>query len=250
MGAMPLGPLLAALTALASSLAWSLQLTLDPEPLAPGSAVVLALTLVALALVAVTGLLLARSRWAVWLAVAIAAAQLALAIAMPIDWQSVAVVIALSLATLAATTTRGEWLQRSSGGPPPLAVVLLLLLVAFPALVAVSNADRISVAAVVGSGLVMLAAVVYGRGGIAGLWTMRSLVPLGAVLAAATTPLPPAAAVLAAGAGLSALGWSPVIANAAAPLVPLRSPGYRIPPELAPREILDAAGLDEHGRRQ
>lgn len=249
MGTMALGPLLAALVVLASSLAWSLQLILDPEPFAPGSAAVLALTLIALALVAVTGLLLARSRWAAWLAVALAAAQIALAIVLPIDWRGVAVVMALALATLAATT-RGERPQVSSDGPPPLAVVLLLLLVAFPALVAVSNADGISVAAVVGSGVVVLAAVIYGRGGIAALWAMRSLVPLGAVLAAATTPLPPAAAVLAAGAGLSALGWSPVIANAAAPLVPLRSPGYRIPPELAPREILDAAGLDERGRRR
>ncbi|MEE8330749.1 MAG: hypothetical protein V3R84_03175 [Acidimicrobiia bacterium] len=246
---MPLRPLLVALVALASSLAWSLQLILDPAPFASGPAVVLALTMVSLALVAITGLLLARSRWAPWLAVAIAAAQLALAITMPVDWQVVAVVVALSLAALAATI-RDKSLQRSSGGPPPLAVVLLLLLVAFPALVAVSNADGISVAAIVGSVFVVLAAVVYGRGGIISLWTMRSLVPLGAVLSAATTPLPPAAAVLAAGAGLTALGWSPVISNAAAPLAPLHSPGYRIPPELAPREILDAAGLDEHGRRQ
>ncbi|MDH3731526.1 MAG: hypothetical protein OES13_10470, partial [Acidimicrobiia bacterium] len=67
--------------------------------------------------------------------------------------------------------------------------------------------------------------------------------------ASSTTPFPAAALVLAAGIALSVLAWAPVIHSAAAPLAPLRSPGYRIPPELAPREILDAAGLDEHGRR-
>ncbi|MDH3731494.1 MAG: hypothetical protein OES13_10310, partial [Acidimicrobiia bacterium] len=235
---MPLGPLLAALVAISTSLAWSILLIVDPQPFASGPAVMLAITTIVVTLIAVAGLLLARSQWAAWLLVAIAAAQMALAVATPIDrgWQAVAILAALALVGLAAAAGRHS--QRSSNsGPPSLAIVLLLSLIAFPALVAVSNANGIAALAVLGSGLMVLAAIIYSRGGIMALWTLRSVVPLGAILASSTTPFPAAALVLAAGIALSVLAWAPVIHSAAAPLAPLRSPGYRIPPELAPREI-------------
>jgi hypothetical protein len=250
---MPPGPVIAAIAVIVTSIGWSVRLVGDPSPFASGPAAMLALVAIAMSLIAAAGLLLARGRWALWLVLAIVGAQLMLATTL--DLSATGVVIAgtaVVVQVVAALAAGRSWMRTSPNpqGPPPLSVGLLLALLGFPALVAAANSDGISVTAVAGAALTASAAVVYSRSGVPALWALRALVPPGAVLAVIATPLPGSLVVAGVGLGVVGASWSPVVRNAAAPLVPLRSPGYKIPPELAPREVLDAAGIDEKGRRR
>jgi hypothetical protein len=248
---MPPGPVIASVAVLAASIAWSVRLIGDPAPFSSGPAAMVAVVAIGMSLIAAAGLLLARGRWALWLVGAIVVTQLALA--ATVDLSTTGIVIAAAAAAVqltAALAAARTWTRNTPNpqGAPPLAVWLLLALLGFPALVAAANADGIAVTAVVGAALVATAAVIYSRAGVPALWALRALAPAGAALAVATTPLPGSLLVATAGLGLAGVSWSPIIRSAAAPLAP--SPGYKIPPELTPREILDAAGLDEQGRRR
>jgi hypothetical protein len=52
------------------------------------------------------------------------------------------------------------------------------------------------------------------------------------------------------GGAAAVAGWRREVAVALAPPLVRRSDPMRIPPELAPPDVLDAAGLDDRGRRQ
>lgn len=247
------GPLIAATVVIAAAIGWSGRLMGGPSPLASGPAAMVAIVAIALSLVAAAGLLFSRRRWSLWLVVAIALGELALTAVLDLSTSGTAVAVAVAAVQVAAVmATAGGWVRPAPNpqGPPPLAVGLLLVLLGFPALVAAVNADGIAVAAVAGAVLVASAAIVYSRSGVPALWALRAMVPLGAALAAAATSLPGSLVVATVGLGLTTVSWSRVVRDAATPLLPLRSPGYRIPPELAPPEILDAAGLDDKGHRR
>jgi len=235
------------------SIVTSLLIVNDSDPLAPASGTVVALVLIVGGLTAAVGILLARSRWARSLLLSLGLAHIGLIwwSGEPSLWRAVAVAGFIVEAAGAGPGARG-WLRRRAGadGPPPIAVALLIGLLAFPAVVALSNPARLPGLAIVGIAAAVVAAIVYSRSGVVALWALRTLVPLGALLATAATPRWWSALVAAMGVVLTVLTWAPTVRQAAAPLLPIRSTGYRIPPELAPPEILDAAGLDEQGRRR
>ncbi len=217
----------------------------------PGPAVVVVAGMIGLTLVAASGTLLARGRWAAPADAAIALTWIGVSVASPIDGLAVAALV-VSAAALAGATgpwLRG-WLRRRprADGPPPVAVVLLLALVATPPAVAFASPHRLPVAAVVlaaWSPLLALALARIAPGALAG---SRVIHPALTIAAAVAVGLPAGAVVAAPGALVTVLAWRRDLARAIAPAVPIRGEAFAIPPELAPPEVLEAAGLDERGR--
>jgi hypothetical protein len=73
--------------------------------------------------------------------------------------------------------------------------------------------------------------------------------PIVLAVAAIFEGLPVGAFIAATAAGVAALAWT---VDARIAVHPLAEPGTTvpIPPELAPRDVLDAAGIDDRGRRR
>ena len=80
-----------------------------------------------------------------------------------------------------------------------------------------------------------------------GLYAVRILWPALAIGLSFTQWWAPAIVSVISGAAVAVLAWHPSVGVA---FHPPREVGtvYPIPPELAPREVLDSAELDEHGR--
>lgn len=250
---MPRGPLLAGFLVVATSLACAALVVGEGVTLAPGAGALLAAVLIALAVIVTSGIMLARSRWSRWSAIGLLAACAVIVSLLDIAWGwKAGVTAAAVIGALAAGRGSMGWFRKrpSAQGPPPESVALILSLVAFPAAIAAFNHDGISTLAVLGATVIAGAALVYTRSGVPSLWAMRALVPLGVGLAVAGTSFPIAVVVGVLGGALVAATWLPPVRQAAVPLIPLRSPGYKIPAELVPPEVLDAAGLDERGRRR
>jgi hypothetical protein len=92
-----------------------------------------------------------------------------------------------------------------------------------------------------------LVALWYSRVLPGGLIAVRILWPAMAIVLAIFQPMAPGAASFIAGSLIAFLAWHPSVKVAFHPLTE-KGTAYPIPPELAPKEILDAAGLDEKGR--
>lgn len=243
-------PPLAALAPLAAALAWTIALVVSPDPLpAVPSALAVGIGLLLMATTSTTGLVVLGARWAHrlgWLVVAVGGA---LAVVRPIDtaWVVALAVTALSAAGLVSLQGRIRKLP-SATGPPTQAVLLPLLQLCAPvALGLTASGEAWAVTTVALSAL--LAAFLYSRVIFGGLVVARVVWP---VLALALTPfmdLPAVIVTVVLVAGNLALAWHP---SAKAAFHPPRTVGstFPIPPELAPPEILDAAGLDDRGRRK
>lgn len=221
------------------------------EVLAPSSAVVAGIGLVMMTLVAASGILLARGRWATPTGVAIAATWIGTALAAPLGVLSLAVVASGGLALFALL---GPWLSRwlrhlpRADGPPPAAVVMLLALVALPAVASLSSPDGVGVAVPALSLWSVGLALALARLAAGSLLAVRILHPMFVVGAAAAIGLPGGLAVVAAGGAATAMAWRRDVGLAVAPAVPRRSDAVAIPPELVPPDVLEAAGLDDTGR--
>ena len=249
---MPVGPVTAAAVVIGVSAVGAVALA-GAGTYSGWATVVTVTSLLSLSIAAATGLLLARGRWSRWTAMTIPAAWTVVAIVADAGtaWL-VAAATAIAVIALAAGPGTVGWLrQRSSAdGPPPLAVGLLLSLMAFPALIAAIAAEDLSAVGGAAALCSMAAAATYSRGGAGGVIALRLLTAVAALLGAVAVGWPGLVATAVAGGALVSLTWSRSIRDAAAPVLPATSSGYRIPPELAPPEVLDAAGLDEHGRRK
>jgi hypothetical protein len=92
-----------------------------------------------------------------------------------------------------------------------------------------------------------LAALWFARVFPGGLLAIRVLWPILSIGLAFTQWLAPAIVSLFGGISIAILAWHPSVAVA---FHPPRERGtvYPIPPELAPRDVLDSANLDEQGR--
>jgi hypothetical protein len=237
---------------LAAAAAWVLTLAFGEPEIGSTAATVAAADLLIVTLVAIIGLVVTRAKWARRFSVVVIGLMAVMALAMPISnyW-----VIALLLSGLAVVAVTGPYLDDylrppETGGPPPKSVVLLLLLLILPGVTAFLSGSPLSVAAwalAIGSPIVAWA---YGKAMPVGLWAARIAVP--AFGLAALWGLDWWAIVLLVIAvGVEAwLAWSKEVGLAVSG--PDRAPATRglpIPPELAPREVLAAAGLDERGRR-
>jgi hypothetical protein len=237
---------------LIASLSAALVLTGDDAVWTAGSGTMIAIGHILLTAIVVVAALVGAARWSVGLGLALAVALAIPAILHPIDpaWVVMVVTAGLAAAGLAGTGLRGAVRQRpSAAGPPRKAVALTVGLLCAPLLIGsiqpsgVGAGDWGLVAASLGLGFW------YSKARPTAVWAARLGIPLLAIASLLIVPIPQALAATAVFGVLTWLAWS---ADAHIAVIPLAAPGRSvpIPPELAPGEILDAAGLDSRGRRK
>lgn len=242
-------PLLAS-TPLIAALAWAVAFALEPGPFAAGSVLLMMVGLLALTTVGMVGLTVTGGRWARRTSLGGLAAMCGLAIARPVD---VLWVIALGVTALAAIAhltpplTAAVRRLPAAAGPPTRAVLIPLLLIGVPFPLGFAAWDEPSSGTMVIGLTAPLAALWFARVFPGGLLAIRVLWPILSIGLAFTQWLAPAIVSLFGGISIAILAWHPSVAVA---FHPPRERGtvYPIPPELAPRDVLDSANLDERGR--
>lgn len=249
---MPRSPFWISAALTASAVAWSSRLALDPEPLGAVPGAVLGADLALLAVVAVAGLLVARGRWARYLAISLSVVWLGLGAWMPLDPLGAAATV---VAGAALAGTAGPWLTRgwlrhrpSADGPPVAAVAMMLGLLALPGVVALAGHDGLGGLEWALAGLAVPGCWAVGRGVTAGLWAVRLALPLLAAAAGVAAGFPNGLATVGAGLAVAAVSWRRDVGVSVSPIAPEPARRVPIPPELVPPEILEAAGYDERGR--
>jgi hypothetical protein len=235
---------------LVATLLWGGLAVSGAGPWATDSAAVLSAQLVALAAISIVGMLIGASRWARRLSIIVVAAGLAMAVIMPIGpvWVAAVIFAALALFGLAGNATLGVVRKLpAASGPTPRVVTFTLALAALPGLVAAVSPDGLSTPEwlVIGAGA--LAAGLYSKAAPFALVAVRAGFPLVTVAAAVLSGIPRGLMWLVLGVAVGAAGWTKEARVAVRPLV---EQGRAIPmlPEMVPRDILDAAGVDERGR--
>ena len=235
---------------LVAAVLWTVALAIDPGPLAPWSVFLVGLGLLTMATVGVVGMVIVGGRWARRTGLASILAGLMIAVVRPTDaiwFLALAVSILAGGALFLPVVTERIRKLPSATGPPPRAVLVPLVLVSTPFTIGLAAWDSPTIATVVVGLTAPLAALWYSRVLPGGLTSVRVIWPLLALALALLQP--PAAAVVSAvtGLGVLVMAWSKEVEIA---FHPRRETGhvFPIPPELAPREILDAAEIDEHGR--
>ena len=242
-------PLLAC-TPLVAALLWALALGVDRGPLAPGSVLLVVTGLLGLATVGMVGVTVTGGRWARRTLLATVAAMFLLAVVRPIDflWAlALASTLMAALAVLSPALSVGVRKLRAATGPPARAVLLPLLLIGLPFPLGISAWDETSPATLIVGLSAPLVALWFARVFPGGLYVVRIMWPALAIGLSFTQWWAPAIVSLIAGVVVAVLAWHPSVGVA---FHPPREVGtvYPIPPELAPREVLDSAELDEHGR--
>jgi hypothetical protein len=237
---------------LVASLAAAFLLTGPDAAWANGSGALLAIGHLTLTAVTIVGALVGAARWSVGLGTALAGFLALPAVLHPIDpaWTVMVAAAGLALVGTLGTGLRHVVRQRPpADAPPRTATALALGLLAMPVVVAVAQPGGVDV----GDWLLAIAALVlamwYTRARPSALWAARLTLPTLAGVTFLVVPVPAAIGVAAAWAVLARLAWT---TGARLAVIPLAAPGHsvRIPPELAPGEILDAAGLDDRGHRK
>jgi len=242
-------PLLAG-TPLIAALLWAAALGIDSGPFSPGSVLLIVIGLLAPATVGMVGLTVTGGRWAYRTLLVAVAAMFLLAVVPPIDavWIVALVGTVLSgIALFSPALTAGLRRLPVASGPPVRAVVLPLLLIGLPFPIGIAAWDETSVGTVVVGMTAPLAALWFARVFPGGLLVVRIIWPALAIGLAFTQWLAPAIVSAFSGIAVAALAWHPSVGVA---FHPPREVGtvHAIPPELTPREVLDSADIDEHGR--
>lgn len=239
-------------TALLAALAWTVALLVDGSPWSTAPLSLIVIGMLASATVATVGMIVVGGRWSHRLGLGVIAMTAVIAVLRPIDpiWLVATVVSAGTLLALLSPSVTGSIRTLpSASGPPPRAIAPALILLVTPAVLGFVGNEATAWALLLVGLTAPSAAFLYSRVIPGGLLAIRLLWP---ALALALTPL---------------LGWvagtvTAVIALAVAVTAwdrsakssyhPPREVGtsYPIPPELAPPEILDAAQIDERGRRK
>ncbi|HEU4917106.1 MAG TPA: hypothetical protein VFV13_11140 [Acidimicrobiia bacterium] len=244
-------PILAT-TPLLAALAWAAALAVDPGPFAPESVLLMMIGVLTLATVGMVGLTVTGGTWAHRTSLVALTGMFAIAIARPIDviWVISLIVTVIGAVALLVPplTTRLRRLPPAAG-PPTRAVLVPLVLIGFPFPLGLAAWDRTSTTTLIIGITAPLAALWFARVFPGGLIAVRIAWPALAIGLAFTQWLAPAVVSLCGGISVAVLAWHRTVAIA---FHPPRERGtvYPIPPELAPREVLDSADLDERGRRK
>lgn len=244
-------PLLAGTTLLAA-LGWIVALIVDPGPLEWAPALLYGVGLLAMATVATVGMVVVGGRWAHRLGLVSIGFGLALALIRPIDVWWVFAVGLTGLATVALLSpglTGGIRRLPSASGPPPRAIAPPLILLAAPCVLGLAGNEATPWALLVVGLSAPSFAFAYSRVIPGGLLGVRLVWP---VMTLALSPLLGlwggiTAAVLAVVVG--GASWHRAVKASYHPPVEAGTT-FPIPPELAPREVLDAADIDDTGRRR
>ena len=237
---------------LLSSLAAAFVLTGDGAVWIDGSGVMIGVGHLMLTAVTIVAALVGAARWAVTTGVALVAALAVPAVVHPIGpaWLVMVAAGGLALAGLLGTGLRGAVRQRPSpDGPPRKATALTLGLLTAPLVIGGVQPNGVDAADWVLTAATVALAIWYSQARPSAVWAVRLLTPIMAIAAAFILPVPVGLGAVAVYSVLTWLSWS---VDARIAVIPLASPGkpVPIPPELAPGEILDAAGLDSRGRRK
>ena len=240
----------AAILLLVSTSAWTVVLAAGEHSLSPTARILVAASVWVATVTALTGMMISRSRWARRLALTVAASQGILALITEIApwWWAAA-----ALTAAAAVAVGGPWLNGyvralpAAAGPPARAVIVPLLLVGAPFAIGISGGDDTAAAVVAGTALAT--AFWFIRTLPGALLVVRLIWPLVSLVGGWLIGWPSGAVAAAIGVAVSAVAWDASVTRAVVPLV---QPGsvVPIPPELAPREVLDAADVDERGKRR
>jgi hypothetical protein len=205
-----------------------------------------------MATVATVGMIVVGGRWAHRLGMVTLGLTVPLAIVRPIDLLWLAATLATAGAGVALLSSRlTSSIRRlpAASGPPPRAVLPALLLLATPCILGLLGNDASQWALLVVGLSAPNAALLYSRVVPGGLLAVRLIWP---ALALALTPLlgviaGAATAVMAI--SVAAISWDRSVKMSYHPPREVGS-AFPIPPELVPPEVLDAADVDEKGRRR
>lgn len=234
-----------------AAVVWTVALIVDGAGYNGVSVLLMGLGLLLMGVVSVVGVVVVGGRWARRLGFGVIAASTLVALLRPIDalW-----LVALGLTALAglalyspSVTSRVRKLPAATG-PPTRAVILPILLLIAPFVLGLSDRDGSWPALVVGAAA-PLTAFAYARVVPGGLLAIRYLWPVLAIVLAFPMGLPAGVVSALLGIGVFAVATDGSVKVA---FHPPRETGtaYPIPPELAPPEILDAADIDDRGRRR
>jgi hypothetical protein len=203
-----------------------------------------------MATVGVTGMIVVGGRWALRTGAATVFATLPVAVIRPTDpiWFVALSITAGMLLLLPIVTQRIRKLP-SATGPPSEAVLVALILAGTPAAIGFAAWNRPTTATVIVGLSAPLAALWYSRVLPGGLYVVRIIWPLITTGLVRLQTAPVAIVSVVTAIVVLAMAWRPEVAVA---FHPPRETGrvYPVPPELVPKEILDAAELDEKGRRR
>lgn len=243
---------LLAATTLFSALMWTLALIADGGPFSGASVLLIGLGLLLTATVATVGMIVVGGRWAHRLGLASLGLTIPVALIRDVDPLWVLAITATATAVaglLSPTLTATIRTLPSASGPPPRAVAPALILLVAPALLGLAGIDSSAWALLVVGVTAPTAGFVYSRVLPGGLLTVRLIWP---ILTLALSPLLGWAGGLTAAALAVAVATSAWGASVSASYHPPREVGttFPIPPELAPREVLEAAEIDEKGHRR
>lgn len=243
---------LAAATIQLAALAWAVALLVDAQPLETAPALLVGLGLLATSTVAMVGMIAVGGRWAHRLALLDIGFMAVLAIIRPADvvwFVGVGLTAGSLLTLLSPVVTRSIRKLPSASGPPTRAVTPALILVATPTVLGlVGNGSAPWALLIVGLGAPNVAWL-YSRVLPGGLLAIRLVWPAVAIALAFWMSVPAAVASVVIAVSVVVLSWHKSVK---ASYHPPREVGttYRIPPELAPTEVLDAAEIDDRGRRK
>lgn len=233
---------------LAATGAWTAVMAAGLDAHSDVALVLMAISLWVATVVAVAGMLVARARWARRLGLAVTASHGVIALLVAPDlWWGVAAI----MSAVIAVGIGGPWLdglvrdRAAASGPPARAVLLPLVLIGVPFALGVSRGDGATAVIV---GLSALGTAYWFIRTLPGaLLSVRVLWPAVGLIGAVPLGWPAGVTAATAGVAVAALAWDSSVRNAVHPLVE-QGTVVRIPPELAPKDVLDAAELDDRGR--
>lgn len=216
-----------------AELLWSIRLAVFPEPFSPGSSALLIAGIVLYTVIAVVGMVLVRALWARWLALATAICTVVLG-SLGGAFDALALVAGVS-SLVAIGGLAGPWLriwlrQRPGAGAGAVAVALPLAAIAALPLAGLASVDAPTPATLVVAFAGPVLAWAYARGFSLGLWGLRLLVPVLALVAALATGVWGGPGYVVYGTAVAILAWAPGARDALSPVqAPLPPP--RVAPE-------------------
>ncbi len=239
-------------TALLAALTWTVALVVDGTPWSTAPLFLIGIGMLVSATVATVGMVVVGGRWAHRLGLTVIAMTAVVAIARPIDpiWVVATVVSAGALLALLSPAVTGSIRSLPSAtGPSPRAVAPALILLATPAVLGFVGNQATPWALLLVGLTAPNAAFLYSRVIPGGLLAIRLIWP---ALALALTPLLGWVAGVVTGVIAVTVAVTAWDRAAKASYHPPREMGtsFPIPPELAPPEVLDAAQIDERGRKK
>lgn len=243
---------LLAATTLLAALVWTVALIVDGGPFEGAAALLIGVGLLGPATVSTVGMVVVGGRWAHRLGLVSVLTTLPLAVLRDVDlvwWAGIVSTVIASSALLSPAVTSSIRKLPAASGPPPRAIAPALILLVAPAILGFAGDDASPWALLLVGLSAPNAAFLYSRVLPGGLVAIRLIWPL---MTLAVTPwLGWVAGLTSAGVAL-AVGITSWHSSVKASYHPPREIGtsYRIPPELAPKEVLEAAEIDEQGRRK